>query len=272
MNTETKSTHCLNCGNTFTGQFCPRCGQKADVKRLQFIELMRNTIGPFVGGDGKAANTCRDLFLRPGHMVRDYLLGKRVRYYNPLQMYVFVVTAFAIVSYILGVHTLIFDFNFSDFKSNSGNGDHWSIDFVITNLSAFFSNKLYGTFFFALLATFPARLVFRKKIQRPDGTMQPLNLTEQFYVGMFHSCLETLVSILLLPLCMVKGMESVVAPVYQIISTVYVVVMYKQLLGMKWAKTILFVFLYGFLAVLLAFVLFVAVMVVGALIVEKLMQ
>ena len=96
-----KNTVCLNCGNTFKGEFCPHCGQNASTKRLKITETAADFVNSFVGGDNKFMRTCIDLFTRPGYMVRDYLLGKRVRYYNPLQLFLFLLTVFAIFSVAL---------------------------------------------------------------------------------------------------------------------------------------------------------------------------
>ena len=272
MRIEESRTKCLNCGHTFKGQFCPHCGQKAKTKRLQFVELFKNCIGPFVGGDSKVMNTCRDLFFRPGHMVRNYLLGKRIRYYNPLQMFVYVITAYAIISYVLGVSTSIFD-DLADFDFDMAEKttEYTSLGYLAKCAKAIYSNKLYGTFFISLLAIFPYRLLFRTKFQRLDGAMLPLNLTEQFYTQMFLSCLHTMISIILLPVCLISGTEDIVEDAYQIATSVYVVVMYKQLLGIGWLKSILLNFLAIIQAVLLLLVLIIMVL-VAAMLIEEAMK
>ena len=265
MNTEEKRTRCLNCGHTFKGQFCPCCGQKAKTKRLQFVEMFKNFIGPFIGGDSKVLNTCRDLFIRPGYMIRDYLMGKRIRYYNPLQFFVFVVTTYAIVSYVLGVSTSIFDdLAELDFDWGEKVERYASVGFMMKFAKALYTNKLYGTFFMSLMAVFPYRMLFRTKIQRPDGAMQPLNLTEQFYTQMFHSCLQMMISIILLPVCLIEGAKDIVQDVYQIAGFIYIVVIYKQLLGIGWVKSALrnilaIVLTIMFLLMLIIMVLIVAV-------------
>lgn len=268
MKIEENRTKCLNCGHTFKGQFCPCCGQTAKTKRLQFVELFKNFVAPFVGGDSKVVNTCRDLFIRPGQMVSNYLTGKRIRYYNPLQMFVYVITAYAIISYVLGVSTSIFD-DLADLDLNLEEEvtEYASLGYLAKCAKAIYSNKLYGTLFIALLAIFPYRLLFRTKFQRPDGAMQPLNLTEQFYTQMFLSCLNTMISIILLPVCLISGTEGFVEKAYHITATAYVVVMYKQLLGIGWVKSILLNFLAIILAVLLGLVLIVIVL-VAALMIE----
>ena len=269
MKIEENRTKCLNCGNTFKGQFCPRCGQKAKTKRLQFAELFKNVIGPFVGGDSKVVNTCRDLFIRPGQMVRNYLDGKRIRYYNPLQFFVYAVTTYAIVSYALGVSTSIFDeLAELDFDWGEKAEEFASVSFMMKFAKALYTNKLYGTFFMSLLAIFPYRMLFRTKIKRLDGAMQPLNLTEQFYTQMFHSCLQMMISIILLPVCLIEGAKDTVQDVCQMASLVYIVVIYKQLLGIGWVKSTLLNFLAIMLTIMLLLVLIIVVMVV-ALVIEE---
>ena len=272
MKTETEMTRCLNCGNTFQGAYCPHCGQKASTKRLQFTELIRNTIGPFVGGDGKAANTVRDLFLRPGFMVRDYLFGCRVRYYNPLQMFVFVLTTYAIVAYVLGIGSSIFDEMRELSFGELGEDIQFSwISYIQNRIEALFSDKFYGNFVISLIAIFPCRLVFRTQIERPDGAMLPLNLTEQFYVQMYHCCLTWLVSIILLPFCLFDGAAIAVKPIYEVLSIVYFVVMYKQILGISWQKSVWL----NFLALMLSFLLLIVLIVfllAGGVLVESVMK
>ena len=267
MNTEEKRTRCLNCGHTFKGQFCPCCGQKAKTKRLQFVEMFKNFIGPFIGGDSKVLNTCRDLFIRPGYMVRDYLLGKRIRYYNPLQMFIYVITAYAIISYVLGVHTSVFDELANlDFDWGEKAKEYASVGFLLKCAETVYTNKLYGTLAIALLTIFPYRLLFRTKIQRPDGAMLPLNLTEQFYTRMFLSCLNMLISIILLPVCLIDGAYDTVQDGYQVVAIAYVVVAYKQLLGIGWMKSILLNLLAIMLTIVLTFALIILVLVVAVVI------
>ena len=263
MKIDKNRTQCLNCGNTFKGQFCPQCGQKAKTKRLQFVELFKNFIGPFVGGDSKVVNPCRDLFIRPGIMVRNYLEGKRVRYYNPLQMFVYVITTYAIVSYVLGVSSSIFDEMADlDLAMEEETMEYASIEFFMKAFNALHSNKLYGTLFYALLSVFPYRLLFRTKIQRPDGAMLPLNRTEQFYTQMFHSCLKMMISIILLPVCLINGMDKIVLNIYQIAAFVYVVIMYKQLLGIGWMKSVLLNILATLLTIMLLVLLIIVILIV----------
>ena len=53
-------------------------------------EIWLDFIGSFVNFDGKIWTTLRTLFLKPGKMPRDYVLGRMVRYVPPMRLYLFV--------------------------------------------------------------------------------------------------------------------------------------------------------------------------------------
>lgn len=247
-------THCLNCGNVFEGDFCPRCGQAARTKRLRLSEIVSNFVGSFVGGDNRFLNTCRDLIIRPGHMAREYLLGTRIRYYNPLQMYVFALTIYAVLSYVIGVSNSIFDdMSTLDFGTDPLKNAY--MNFILQKITALTSNKLYGTLLVASFAALSYRWVFRRcRLARRDGQQLVLNLTEQFYVQMYHSCLGLLISIAMLPLCLIKGIDVPLSTVYQVITVAYIIVFYRQLLGLKWWKSIV-LNLVGLFLILLLFLI-----------------
>ena len=231
---------CLNCNNTFESDYCPHCGQKAKTKRLRLTEIVNNFIGSFIGGDNKFLRTCLDLICRPGYMVRNYLNGKRVRYYNPLQLYVFMLTLYAVVSYVLGVSdSIIDDMTNLDLDTDVEASKYASVDFIIKCIAEVGSNKLYGTLVIAFFSSFPYLWFFRKcKVTRPDGQQLPLNLTEQFYTQMYHSCISLFFSVAMLPLCLVKSLDTIVIAIYQIVTIAYIVILYRQLMAISWWKSI----------------------------------
>lgn len=81
-----ESCTCLNCGTTFVGNFCPRCGQTRQTQRIRFRHIVRNMASGFFNIDHGFSRTLVDLLYRPGYMVRDYLRGKRKCYFSPFQI------------------------------------------------------------------------------------------------------------------------------------------------------------------------------------------
>lgn len=74
---------CLNCEGPVPGKYCAACGQAIDVERFTLRALITKDLPNLLFKvNGGFLFTVRELFRRPGHVVRDYVGGKRVRYTN----------------------------------------------------------------------------------------------------------------------------------------------------------------------------------------------
>ena len=232
-----ETTKCLNCGNTFEGNFCPHCSQKAKTKRLKLSEIIGDFVNSFIGGDNKFVRTCHDLIVRPGHMVREYLLGHRCQYYNPLQMLIYIITVYSILTYLLGGDPFKVNFD-TDLGLENGSMGKEFMDGCWNLAKKIFSNKLYVTIIGALSAVIPYRFIFRKfDIQRPDDTMLPLNFTENFYTLLYQSCAEMMFATILLPFCLIRGSEDILSRINSIADFVISVILFKQLLNISWKNS-----------------------------------
>jgi hypothetical protein len=80
---------CANCGRSFSGRFCPDCGQDLEDIRRPFAEIARDLLGDFFAFDARLWRTLVPLFTRPGQLTVDYVEGRRARYVPPLRLYVF---------------------------------------------------------------------------------------------------------------------------------------------------------------------------------------
>jgi hypothetical protein len=78
-------TTCKNCSQTFEGNYCPQCGQKASTKRFSTRILFSELIDKIFPLDRGVLFTARHLLTRPGAMLRDYLDGKRAQFTKPIQ-------------------------------------------------------------------------------------------------------------------------------------------------------------------------------------------
>jgi hypothetical protein len=102
-----ESIECKNCKALFEGNYCNNCGQKADQKRFTFNKLLGEFIYGFVRVHGGFLFTVKELFNRPGEVLRGYIEGKRVNYYRPFSFLVmislagsFLYTRSGIIEYI----------------------------------------------------------------------------------------------------------------------------------------------------------------------------
>ena len=76
---------CLNCGTTYTGNYCNRCGQSRNTPRYRLSNALKNIAGGFFNIDNGFGRTLLELLYRPGYMIRDFIGGKRVEYFRPFQ-------------------------------------------------------------------------------------------------------------------------------------------------------------------------------------------
>jgi len=77
-------TICKNCGNSFEGNFCNNCGQKAKTERLDWKYISDEAKYTFLHFNGGLTYTLKQLATRPGFAVRDFIEGKRVKHYKPI--------------------------------------------------------------------------------------------------------------------------------------------------------------------------------------------
>lgn len=78
---------CPNCGTRHSGNYCPHCGQDAQVRVPTVRKFLLELTEKYLGVEGRLPLTLRQLFLHPGAMTADYLAGRRQRYVSPLRLY-----------------------------------------------------------------------------------------------------------------------------------------------------------------------------------------
>ena len=80
------SSKCMNCGTPISGMYCSHCGQKHIEGELTVGFFINTFIDTLTNTDTRIFKTFRDLFIRPGHVAKQYTSGKRKQYVNPLRL------------------------------------------------------------------------------------------------------------------------------------------------------------------------------------------
>ena len=80
-------THCENCGAQLQGHWCAQCGQPAIDYRRSFRHVIADLLDEFLNWDSKFFATIALLIFKPWRLTNEFLAGKRVRYANPLRLY-----------------------------------------------------------------------------------------------------------------------------------------------------------------------------------------
>lgn len=84
---EKPPTHCENCGAPLQGHWCAQCGQPAIDYRRSFRHVIADLLDEFLNWDSKFFATIALLIFKPWRLTNEFLAGKRVRYANPLRLY-----------------------------------------------------------------------------------------------------------------------------------------------------------------------------------------
>ena len=87
---------CATCGEVFQGNYCPRCGQSARIGRYSLKKALLLLLDVWGLGNRGMFRTLRDLLLRPGYLIRDYISGMQMAYFPPFKL-LFLLTALLLV-------------------------------------------------------------------------------------------------------------------------------------------------------------------------------
>lgn len=93
---------CANCDIEYSGRFCPQCGQSGIWSRFSLKQAFLNFIDIWGLGSRPIYRTIRELFWRPGYMIRDYLIGHRQFYFPPFKLLSVTLLLMLAVCYVTG--------------------------------------------------------------------------------------------------------------------------------------------------------------------------
>jgi hypothetical protein len=85
-----KEHDCLNCGFHVDKHYCSNCGQPNIELKESFWAFIGHSIAHYFHFDSKFFQTMSPLLTKPGTVTLDYIAGKRARYINPVNLYIFV--------------------------------------------------------------------------------------------------------------------------------------------------------------------------------------
>lgn len=94
---ERKETNCLNCNAKVYGKYCHVCGQENIEPKETVGHLVSHFFQDITHFDGKFFSTVKYLLTRPGFLSREYMMGRRASYVNPVRLYIFASAFFFLI-------------------------------------------------------------------------------------------------------------------------------------------------------------------------------
>ncbi|MCK5105469.1 MAG: DUF3667 domain-containing protein, partial [Cyclobacteriaceae bacterium] len=87
-----KPDRCQNCYHPLDEkmEYCPSCGQKAMPEHLTFKYFIHEFLNNYFSFDSKFFNTLKPLITKPAFLSLEFIEGRRIRYINPIQLFVFI--------------------------------------------------------------------------------------------------------------------------------------------------------------------------------------
>lgn len=100
-------THiCKNCGAPVESRFCSDCGQPASTHRISPHFLWHDIQHGILHVDKGILFTAKELFTRPGHSIREFLQGKRVKHFKPISLVIILAGIYGFLSHYFHIDLL----------------------------------------------------------------------------------------------------------------------------------------------------------------------
>jgi len=110
---------CLNCNTPLLGNFCSNCGQDAGTHKINSHFLWHEIQHGLLHVDKGLFFTIKELFIRPGHSIREFIDGKRVKHFKPLSLIIVLAGIYGFLSHYYKIDM------FSSNIQISGSGDKY---------------------------------------------------------------------------------------------------------------------------------------------------
>ncbi len=152
--------NCKNCDQIIDGNFCAHCGQSTKVDKITFSTFIGELSSSIFQINRGFLFTLKELFIRPGHSIREYLEGKRKNHFKPIAYAFTLSTIYFLLSQLVDGSTLI-NYALEGFW-NYGDKSQATIKKLATE-NWFAKNYAYTTLLLLPLFSLSTYLVFLRK-------------------------------------------------------------------------------------------------------------
>jgi len=142
---------CKKCNEPFNGNYCPNCGQPAQLKRIDRHYFIQEIASAFNAERGMVY-TIKRMLISPGNSVRQYITEDRSQYVKPITFLFTASVIYALVNHICHIEVENYYFNTDVLKQST-------ISFIFGWLM---NNRGYAGIIIGFLMTFWIKLFYRK--------------------------------------------------------------------------------------------------------------
>ncbi|MEO8406484.1 MAG: DUF3667 domain-containing protein [Chitinophagaceae bacterium] len=102
---------CKTCGNTFTGNYCNKCGEKVYTEHDKSVFHIADEVFHFVTHfEGNFLTTTKTIFTRPGKLAYDYCNGSRKKYFKPISFLLLCIVLYLLFPKFDGLNMKFYNF------------------------------------------------------------------------------------------------------------------------------------------------------------------
>ena len=217
---------CDCCGEEHEGNYCPLCGQKASQGPVTWKSVWAGVMELWGLHSRSLPYTAWQLLFRPGHLMRDYVTGKRQVSFPPVKMLVLM----GVIVYLLGHWFSPKEYS-HEIGKITATGFFYYISYAWKWLLA---HEEWYTLFLSSAFIFPTWYVFRHA-----PLLKRHTLPQGFFIQVFVANQSMVISLIALVMVLILWFvpKSVIDIVGFLISIIYLFVDYKQLFGYSWRGT-----------------------------------
>lgn len=196
---------CKNCGAVVEGNYCSNCGQPLATHDINTSFVVHDLQHGLMHINGGILHSARELFTRPGHSIREYIEGKRMKHYKPLSMLIVLAGFYSLLYHALDINVFR---GIEDDMLNYDDVNEWiSHHFSIISL------------LLLPILSLSSYLIFKK---------QGYNYTEHIILNSFYSSQKLWIRIITMPLLLWQDVEVIVPQILLGIDLLLMLWCYKQ--------------------------------------------
>lgn len=249
-------TTCKNCANTFEGNYCPNCSQKAETHRFTLKHFAHDFFHAFTHADKGIFFLGKELFIRPGKVAREFNEGKRKKYFNPITYLLLVLALQVYLANLSGINTFYADriYEMNQSKEVAANSAEFHKIMEVWNTvqrKMYEHGKLVNITLIPILSFF-VWLMYRKS----ESNYAEVLVMNVMYTG---QALLIFIVMCILPFVLYKDSILITTNLYMLTSVVFMAVLLKQFYQQSWWKTILKTIVAQLLYYIVVFLLMAAV-------------